>query len=134
MTNFRLLQTENLHKKFLLMKMVESFLKGKSRKCWLRTISPLPTGFSKDLYSRQIKTGLVRERVKVIGILDQSKLKHLQTINLKVIEMAKFVLDKVENIVGKEEMLVPALSSFASMFSKGSFFRVVKCWDCVVKS
>ena len=45
--------------------------------------------------------------------------------------MAKFVLDKIENIVGKEEN---AGYSFPTMFSKGSFFRVVKSQDCVVKS
>ena len=36
-------------------------------------------------------------------ILLQSKLKAIADIKLKVIQMAKFVLDKTENIVGKEE-------------------------------
>ena len=36
-------------------------------------------------------------------ILDQSKLKAFADDKLKVIQMAKFVLDKIENIVGKEE-------------------------------
>ena len=36
-------------------------------------------------------------------ILDQSKLKAFADKKLKVIQMAKFVLDKNENIVGKEE-------------------------------
>ena len=36
-------------------------------------------------------------------ILGHSKLKALQTKKLKVIQMAKFILDKTGNIVGKEE-------------------------------
>ena len=36
-------------------------------------------------------------------ISDKSKLKAIADDKLKVIKMAKFVLDKVENIVGKEE-------------------------------
>ena len=36
-------------------------------------------------------------------ILDQSKLKAIADEKLKVIQLAKFVLDKTENIVGKEE-------------------------------
>ena len=36
-------------------------------------------------------------------MLDQSKLKAFADDKLKVIRMAKFVLDKIENIVGKEE-------------------------------
>ena len=37
---------------------------GKWRNCSLRAISPFPTVFSKDLYCRHIKPGLVWERVK----------------------------------------------------------------------
>ena len=36
-------------------------------------------------------------------ILDQSKLNAFADNNLKVIQMAEYVLDKIENIVGKEE-------------------------------
>ena len=36
-------------------------------------------------------------------ILDQSKLKAFVDGKSKVVQMAKFVLDKIENIVGKEE-------------------------------
>ena len=36
-------------------------------------------------------------------ILDQSKLKAFADYRLKVIHVTKFVLDKIENIVGKEE-------------------------------
>ena len=49
--------------------------------------------------------------------------------------MAKFVLDRAENIAGKGENAgVSAFSPFPTMFSKAFFFRVVKSWDCVVKS
>ena len=37
------------------------------------------------------------------NISDQSKLKAFADDKLKVIKMAKFLLDKIENIVGKEE-------------------------------
>ena len=36
-------------------------------------------------------------------ILDQSKLKAFADDKLRLIQMAKFVLEKIENIVGKEE-------------------------------
>ena len=36
---------------------------GKRRNCSLRAISPFPTVFSKDLYCRHVKLGLVLERV-----------------------------------------------------------------------
>ena len=36
-------------------------------------------------------------------ILDQSELKAFADNKLKVIQMTKFVLDKIENVVGKEE-------------------------------
>ena len=45
-------------------------------------------------------------------------------------EKLKFVLGRVENIVGKGENDGP----FHTMFSKGFFFIVVKSQDCVVKS
>ena len=48
-----------------LLKWVENTV-GKRRNCSLRAISPFPTVFSKNLFSRQIKTGLVWERVKLI--------------------------------------------------------------------
>ena len=61
--------------------------------------------------------------------LDKPKLAAFADDNLNVIKMANFFLDKMENIVGKEEN-----SSFPTMFSKGSFFRVVKSRDRVAKS
>ena len=47
------------------------------------------------------------------------------------IEKLKFVLGRVEDIVKKGEN---AFSPFPTMFSKGFLYRVVKSWDCVVKS
>ena len=53
---------------------------------------------------------------------------------MKVNEKLKFVLGRVENNVGKEKMLVTSIFSFPTMFSKGFFYRFVKCRNCVVKS
>ena len=64
---------------------------------------------------------------------DQSKLKAFTDDELKVIQMAKFILDKAENIAVKEKMLVTSNSSFTTMLWKGAFFRFVKSQDCVVK-
>ena len=36
---------------------------GKRRNCLLRAVSPFPTAFSKDLHCRNVKPGLVLERV-----------------------------------------------------------------------
>ena len=60
-------------------------------------------------------------------ILDQSKFKAFADDELKAIEMARSVLDKIENIWGKEENAgYQHFLPFSTMFSKGSFFRVVK--------
>ena len=42
-----------------------------------------------------------------------SKFKAFADDNLKVAKMAKFVCDKVENVVGKREMLVTSIFSFS---------------------
>ena len=48
--------------------------------------------------------------------------------------MAKFVLDKIENNVGKEENAgYQHFILFLNVF-KGFSFRDVKSWDCVVTS
>ena len=60
-------------------------------------------------------------------ILDWSK--------LKAFADDKFVLESVENIVGKGENVgLPAFSPFPTMFSKSVSLRVIENWDCVVKS
>ena len=51
-----------------------------------------------------------------------------------VTEKSKFVLGWVQKVVGKEENAgYQPFSPFPKMFSEGSFYRVVKSWDCVVK-
>ena len=46
---------------------------GKRRNCSLRAISPFPTVFSKDLYCRHVKPGLVWVRVKVFHYQTKKK-------------------------------------------------------------
>ena len=50
----------------------------------------------------------------------------------------EFVLERVENILGKGEnagyLKVPAFPPFPKTLSKASFFRVVKSRDCLVKT
>ena len=70
-TNFRLLQNEKgCGRQFQIWWKWQKVLQKtrnhcrKRRNCSLRAISPFPTVFSKDLYCRHVKTGLVWERVK----------------------------------------------------------------------
>ena len=56
---------------------------------------------------------------------------------LIVTKKLQFALGRIQNIVGKGENAgyhLPAFSPFPTMFSKGFFPRIVKSWDCVVKS
>ena len=62
--------------------------------------------------------------------LDQPKCKAFADDKINVTQKLKFGKGKVENIVVKEQNAAP----FPTMFSKGLFHRVVKIWDCVVKS
>ena len=49
--------------------------------------------------------------------------------------MMIYVLDRVENIVGKRKKCwLPKFSYFPTMFSKAFLSKVVKSWDCVGKS
>ena len=51
-------------------------------------------------------------------------------------EKLKFVLGRVENIVGQGENAgyqLPVFSPFPTVFSKGFFHRVIKSLDCVVQ-
>ena len=67
------------------------------------------------------------------NILDWSKLKAFADDKIKVIESLKFVLWRVENIVGKGENAgYQHFLLFPTMFSKGFFLRGVKSRDCVV--
>ena len=67
--------------------------------------------------------------------LDWSKLKEFADIKITVTEKLKFVLGRLENIVGKGENAGYSLfSPFPTMFSKVFFSKVIKSWDCVLKS
>ena len=67
--------------------------------------------------------------------LDGAKFKAVADDIFSVSKIMIFVFVHVENIVGKEKMLVTwATSPFPSIFSKIFFLRVVKSWDFVVKS
>ena len=49
-------------------------------------------------------------------------------------EIAEFVIDKQEKIVGKRRKYwLPAISPFPTMFSKDCFSIVIKTHDCLVK-
>ena len=70
-TNFKLFQTDRVcRRRFQICQKVQKVLHTgkkhcrKRRNCSYRAISPVPTGFSKDLYCRHVKPGLVWERVK----------------------------------------------------------------------
>ena len=68
------------------------------------------------------------------NILDWSKFKTFADNNSKVNQKLKFALCRVGNTVGKGENAGYHHFLFFQQFSKGFFFRVVKCRDCVVKS
>ena len=68
-------------------------------------------------------------------VLDWSKLKHFADEKIYVTEKMEFVLEMVENIVGKGENAgYHHFLVFLTMFSKGLLYSVVKSQDCVVKS
>ena len=68
-------------------------------------------------------------------ILDKSKLKAFADNKIYVIKKLKFVLGRVEKILGKGENAVYLhfLLFFQNVY-RSLLFRVVKSWDCVVNS
>ena len=60
-----------------------------------------------------------------------TKLKAFADDNCNIAQTTEFEFDRVENIMGKGEMLVTSIFSCPTMFSK-DFRRVSKSWDCVV--
>ena len=69
-------------------------------------------------------------------ILDQTKLKAFADDKLNVTKMAISVFDRAENIVGKGEMLVQAISPLPTMFQQASFPDASKmslCWDGLIQ-
>ena len=68
-------------------------------------------------------------------ILDLSKFKAFADNKSNAIEKLKFVLGRLENMVGKGENAgIQHFLLFPLCFQKASFLGVVKSWDCVVKS
>ena len=67
-------------------------------------------------------------------IMDWSKLEAFADDKLNVNEKLKFVLGRVENCQKRRKCWFSTFSPFQTMFSKGFFFKVVKSWDCMVKS
>ena len=64
-----------------------------------------------------------------------SKFKVFADDEIYVTEKLKFCFEKGRKHHGKRRKCwLPAFSPFSMMFSKDSFIRVVKSWDCVVKS
>ena len=67
-------------------------------------------------------------------ISDWSKLKASADDKINVTEKLKFLLERVENIVGKgRNCWLPAFSPFPTVFSKGFLYRVIQSRDCVEK-
>ena len=59
---------------------------------------------------------------------------HLETTKINVTQKLKFVLERVENILGKGENAgYKHFSPFPKIFSTAFFFWVVISRDCVVK-
>ena len=67
-------------------------------------------------------------------ILDVTKLKAFADNKLDVAKMRISLFHRVENIVGKGENAGYQHFLLLPVFSKAFFFRVVKSWNCVVKS
>ena len=68
-------------------------------------------------------------------ILDKSELKGFADDKIILTEKLKYVLGRVENIVGNGANAgYQHFLSFPTMFSKAFFSRGVKSWDGVVKS
>ena len=67
-------------------------------------------------------------------ILDQSNLKEFADDKIYLTKIMKYAFHWVENIVGKGENAGnQCWSPFPSMSLKGSFLRVLKSRDCMVK-
>ena len=68
-------------------------------------------------------------------ILDWSRFKEFAEDKINVTENIEFLLERLENIVGKGENAgYQHFLLFAQPFSKGLSLRVLKSQDCVVKN
>ena len=81
---------------------------GKRRNCSLRAISPFPTAFSKDFYSRHVKTGIVLERVmtslliiRVYMCLSaiETLICHIERVNTLLIIRVYMYLSAIETLI-----------------------------------
>ena len=116
-----------------------------SKGCWL-TFSLFPIMFSKGFLFRVDKSPDCVVKMALIffnplpddKILGLTKLKAFTDDKLNVTQNVKGVFHGIENIVGKGEnagnqhFLLPAFSSFPTMFSKGFFLQCIKSHHCVV--
>ena len=66
--------------------------------------------------------------------LEVTKLKAFADDKLDVAKMTISVFERGGNTGKRRECCLPAFSPFPTVFSKAFFCRVVKSWDCVVKS
>ena len=113
----------------------------KRRICSLRAISHFPTVFSKHLYCRHVKPGLVWERVygDVISLPDDKilglpKFKACADDKLNVTYNIKVVFRRIENIVGKEENVsYQHFLLFPQCFQNTFFLQRVKSRNCAVR-
>ena len=111
------------------------------RRCWLPTciVFFFPQYFQKLSLSWFLKSGLRDKRLKPLlddKILDWSKLKSFADNNLKVVKMPIYVLDRVENIVGKgvNAGLPAFFFFFPTLFSKALLSMVIRSQHCFGKS
>ena len=89
-------------------------------------------------------TGGLRERYQEVyyfnsspndKLLNVTKLKAFAADKLNVAKMMISLFDRVEKTVGKgENAACQHFLFFPQCFPKALFFRVIKSWDCVVKS
>ena len=109
--------------------MISVFDGAEDKKILVTTFSPFPTMFNKAFFFRVVKTrdcNVNRQMPSLLPnniTLDWSKLKALADDMLNVTEILKFDLERVENIVGKEKMLVASIFSFPHNVFKWHLFQ-----------
>ena len=96
---------------------------GKRRNC-----------FSHSAFKRLTLQTLKNQDLLRKGLnLDVTELKAFADNKLKVARMVLTIFHRVENTVKRRKCWLPAFTSYPTVFSKASFFRVVKSLDSVVK-
>ena len=106
----------------------------KQEKMLVPAFSPLPTMFSKGYLYRLIKSPDSVVKKLNSKIVDWLKLKAFADNNINVTQKLKFVLERVENNVGKgENVEYQHFLLFPHCFQKASFsrsFKVGIVWYC----